>query len=385
MSRILNCGLSSAAGPFPVGTSPSVWALPDNGPQPRPVYNVRPLAEPGRMQVIFEDCVENGGVTITVNLSGYVEQAQHGSIPPAGGQNEGPAFLMVRGGVNPFDVPVEVLRAFRGNFCGLPFALPSFPGRPTIPYGQLFTPGWPCYYELDHDLGDRILTSYAAMGLTHFPLNAWGGSTQTVYRNYYPPWDDTRISTYTQKIWDAGLYPLHCVFPDDRPIVNPALDPGLVRLAFWWEDSTPITAPWQGHGNKFWVVSQAYPHALVYWHNPPGQDAPYVDPALWGGNDDGLNGRVWSYMINQSGVQGLLFQGEAWENPANSVANLQDFVDRLVHGKNGWPIAVGGVNDFEETARYTFGLGGSYAHAKELTHTIWNSIGSQLEGFGNGD
>lgn len=269
----------------------------------------------------------------------------------------------------------EALRAWKGNLVAkLSFSLPY------APHGLLFTPGYVTY---NGETRRRIREDYKAHGWTHFPLNLTNHST--IYRDFYPQWDDARINDYLTELLTDGLIPVGFVMGDQDRVVDCKASPDLVPIVVpKWEDAAPLRRPALDADNTFHLVRQQYPRSILYWHNPPYQGAPFVEYADWGlpQGDPGINAKVWRYMVNECGVQGLLFQGKAWEHDANdSMAVLQSFIDRLKHGVSGWPHA--DVVDYEETAYYLFNMGGSDEQALAWTRKIRNAQ-PELDGFGNG-
>lgn len=269
----------------------------------------------------------------------------------------------------------DVLRAFRGNLVArlsveLPYA----------PHGLLFTPAYVVY---DAPTRHQIREAYKAQGWTHFPLNLTNHSP--IYRDVYPWWDDSLINDYLTELLADGLIPVGFAMGDQDSVVRCKASPDLVPIVIpKWEDAEPLRRPALDADNTFHLVKQQYPRSLLYWHNPPYQGAPFVDYAEWGlpQGDPGINAKVWRYMVNECGVQGLLFQGKAWEHDANdSISVLNSFRERLKHGVSGWPIA--DLVDYEETAYYLFNMNGSSAQALAWTEKIRESVG-ELDGYGNG-
>lgn len=244
---------------------------------------------------------------------------------------------------------VEEIRHFTGNFAGIviPELTQGFPNK------VLFTPG----YVVEPDPVRLIIRMrYKDYG-RHFPLNLYNDTP--IYRGFYTQWDDTRINDFCRELLNDGLIPVGSAFADGSRVIKPVVDPTLVPAVFsGWENPTPITLPALDDNNLFWKMWRYFPNSRRYWHNPPGQDAPYVNPPDWGATWDpktgrwsSVNGPVWRYMVQQSGCHGLLFEGQGWINHGNdSVANLNDFVQRLILGNDGWPI--GDLIDFEEFAYY---------------------------------
>ena len=243
----------------------------------------------------------------------------------------------------------------------------------------------PSYVVYDDSTRERIRKAYRDLGFTHFPLNLTNHST--LYRDYYPNWDDTLINKYLEELLSAHLIPGGFCMGDEDTTVNCHADPSLVSWVVGrWEDAAPIKRPALDNDNYFWLVHQAFPNSRLYWHNPPYQGAPFVEYDEWNSpqDDPGINAKVWNYMIHDSFVQGFLFQGKAWENDANdSIEVLRSFVERLGHGVSGWPNPVD-IVDYEETAYYLFNEGGNQEQALEWTKKIRDYWGSELKGYGNG-
>jgi len=265
----------------------------------------------------------------------------------------------------------EKCRTFRGNFCGLSLKLPYAPN------GILFTPAYPVY---DNNTRRLIRKAYLSYGYTHFPISLCGPK---VYRNIYPDWNDALINNYLYELLRDGLVPVCFAFNDSFNF-NKNVDPKLVPIIVpGWENPKPIIKPVLDDTNQFYLCHKQYPKALIYWHNPPNQGTPYVDQSAWSSDPKAdVNAKVWNYMVHESNVQGLLFQGQAWINNAeSSISRLNDFVIRLSEGHNGWPKA--DLVDFEETAYYMFDMNGNYNQAIQWTTKIYKSFPS-LNGYCNG-
>lgn len=270
---------------------------------------------------------------------------------------------------------IDECRAFKGNLCGLPLNLAYAPN------GILFTPAYVIYDEATRK---NIRSAYKDNGWRHYPINLTNHSP--VYSTFYPDWDDSNINIYLEELLGDGLIPVGYVMGDHDTVVDCKADPSLVPIVVpKWEDTHPLKYPELDQYNTFYLVAQKYPSSLLYWHNPPYQGAPFVEYADWGlqEGDPTVNAKVWHYMVDICGVQGLLFQGKAWENNANnSLKSLTDFADRLGGGLNGWPIA--DLVDYEETAYYMFRLNGNYSQALNWTDYIRRNLTGRLNGFGNG-
>lgn len=269
---------------------------------------------------------------------------------------------------------IDKLREFSGNLCGLPLNLQYAPN------GILFTPAYVVY---DDATRDKIRKSYRDQGWTHFPLNLTNHSS--IYRNYYPSWDDALINKYLTELLSSELIPVGFVMGDQDKEVNTHADNDLVPIVVpKWEDSAPIKRPAMDNDNTFYLVKNVFPESLLYWHNPPYQGAPYVEYHDWGlsPGDSTVNAKVWHYMVDICDVQGLLFQGKAWENDAkDSISVLTDFKNRLKDGVSGWPLA--DLVDFEETAYYMFNENGNYNQALQMSQKVRRNVW-ELNGFCNG-
>lgn len=267
---------------------------------------------------------------------------------------------------------VDAIRNFKGNFGGIVI--------PELQYGfdnkVLFTPG---YVVESSSVRKIIRERYKAAGFTHFPINLY--NTTSIYHDYYPQWDDRKINDYLTELLSDGIIPVGSAFADNVKVVKPVVDPDLVPAVFTgWENPAPILYPALDADNLFYVAKQYFPKSLVYWHNPSYQGAPYVSNTDWGYSpSDDINHIVWQYMVYNSGCQGLLNQGNGWENSgSDSVARLIDFRDRLIYGENYWPKA--DLVDFEEVVYYNTTLQGSPLLTGE---SIRNRV-TGLTGYCNG-
>jgi hypothetical protein len=271
----------------------------------------------------------------------------------------------------------------KGNYCQYlpaPINLP-YPAGEDAPTNLFFSPGYVTY---DYETRKQIRQIYRyQQGYTHMPLNLTNHSS--IYRNYYPDWDDNNINTYLVELLSDGIIPIGFVMGDHDTVVDCKADPDLVPIAVAkWEDTKPLTKPELDSTNTFHLVKQKYPKSIIYWHNPPYQGAPFVEYSDWGlpMDDPGINAKVWNFMVHQCGVQGLLAQCKAWEhNAQDSINSLHDFGQRLVHGLNGWPICE--YHDFEETAYYLFNMRGVQKQADAWVQKI-RANSPDLKGYCNG-
>lgn len=268
----------------------------------------------------------------------------------------------------------DVIRHVKGNFGGIIV--------PELEYGfsnkVLFTPG----YVVESPAVRAVIRSrYKDEGYTHFPISTYNDNG--VYHDVYPNWDDSNINYYLEELLNDNIIPMCSLFADNSKVLKNNVSPDLVLSAFvGWENSAPILRPELDNDNLFFIAKQAYPNALIYWHNPAYQGAPYVDAKDWGRNTgDEVNDRVWNYMI-ASGCQGLLNQGIAWENNAiDSIGRLGDFHERLILGHDNWPIA--DVVDFEQTVYYLTTMQGDSNKALFWAQSVRNSCDG-LSGYCNG-
>ena len=266
----------------------------------------------------------------------------------------------------------DVIRQVKGNFGGIVV--------PELQFGflnkVLFTPG---YVVENQNVRQIIRSRYKDAGFKHFPISTYNDNG--VYHDYYPPWDDSLINQYLEELLSDDLIPLCSLFADNSKTLKKNASPDLVLSGFvGWENPTPILRPALDNDNLFWVAKQFYPEALIYWHNPAGQGAPYVNPIDWGKQPgDEVNGIVWNYMVSQSGCQGLLCQNVGWLNSGNdSVNRLNDFVVRLINGGDYWPKA--DLIDFEEVVYFNTTMQGNPI----LTGEPIRSRVPQLTGYCNG-
>lgn len=271
-------------------------------------------------------------------------------------------------------IPAEANK-FKGNFCCF---LPGL-ALAYSPRGIFFSPAYVVY---DNATRRRIREAYIELGYTHMPLNLT--NHDTIYREFYPQWNDSQINVFLSELLEDGIIPVGFVMGGNDTEVKCKADQALVPIVVpKWEDSSPIKGPSFDKHNTFYLVKEKYPNALLYWHNPPYQGAPYVEFHDWGlpQGDPAINARVWNFMVGQCGVKGLLFQGKAWESSAeDSINSLNDFSLRLGTGFHGWPKA--DLIDFEETAYYLFNLNGNQKQASAWTNKIRSQV--KLKGFCNG-
>ncbi len=255
----------------------------------------------------------------------------------------------------------DILRAFRGNFGGIivPELQFGFPNK------VLFTPG---YVVENAQVRQVIRSRYKDSGFAHFPINTYNDTS--IYHDVYPSWNDGLINTYLEELLNDDIIPVCSLFPDNVKTIKGNASPDLVPIGFTgWENPSPIINPAQDRDNLFYVAKQSYPKALIYWHNPSFQGAPFVNNAAWGhGPNDEFNSEIWDYMVYSSGCQGLLNQGAAWENLSGSIGRLNDFKVRLIDGQDFWPKA--DLIDFEETVYYLTTMQGDSAQALAWTKEI---------------
>jgi len=265
----------------------------------------------------------------------------------------------------------DKVRAFAGNICGYEFdALPfkADPGPESVER-VFWTPSLVCIDDFGL-LGD-LLDGYKDDGNTHIVLNLYNSSS--VYRDWYPWWDEKKINKYLDFLNRKELVVVGSCFPDGSYELNKIVDKDLVHAVFWWEDPNPIVRPALDEQNKFWVARQFFGEKVeIYWHNPPYQEAPYVEYADWGlkQGDGSINGKVWNYICNsECRVRGILRQNKCWvDGWQNSVEACQSYIDRI--GKGGMYGVDADTIDFEETAYYILDENGNVDQAKQWTQKI---------------
>ena len=268
--------------------------------------------------------------------------------------------------------PYNQLRGVKGNFGGIIIPELEF----GFPNKVFYTPGYVCESSRVRQI---IRSRYKDAGLVNLPLNTYGTK---VYGNYFPDWNYKLINTYLEELLNEELIPICSLYDENSKVLETNAHPDLVPLGFvGWENPSPLGKPEFNDDNLFWKAKQRYSRSLIYWHNPPYQGAPYVNPHDWG-YEPGVefNNVVWQFMV-KSGCQGLLFQSRAWEDLTRAIGDINDFADRLLLGKNGYPIC--DLIDFEETVYYLTVMNGNPLIAIELAEQVRDSV-KGLTGYCNG-
>lgn len=256
---------------------------------------------------------------LTITKEGYEAYSEHVDLV-AGEQTLRATLKSLH--KDPALVPESVLRAFKGNFCGI-----RIPGLPYGPNGVLFTPAYFIYNEADRK---RCRDAYKTRDLTHFPVSLFQGS---VYHDFYPEPDTSRVNEFLQELWDDDLIPVCFANSDDNQLAQ-GVDPKLVRIVVpMWEMNGPLHAePFEQETKNIndciLKTKAAFPDALLYVHFTSGHAA--------GGSPEA----DWWYWARDNGVTGLLYQDGQWDNPQGMWDRCVDFLLRFGGGYHGWPTGI---------------------------------------------
>jgi hypothetical protein len=250
----------------------------------------------------------------------------------------------------------DALIKFKGNFCGM-----VIPDLPLHRHNVCYTPAYLCY---DQEWRSRIRKEYKLRGYTHMPVHIHNG---LVYGNHYPELNlsDSDVRDALIELWNDGIIPVVTTMADEDIIVSPRFHAvaDLIRIAFVkWEMNEP-------DGNDTYrmahhiveSVEAVRPDCLLFVHFSPkhgagiGPDNLYFCPTdgeLFAGpgycgkhnvdidisnpNEANANGKWWHW-AKAVGVDGILMECDADENPQQSAEFIEDFTERFGLGINGWP------------------------------------------------
>lgn len=304
----------------------------------------------------------SGAVNLRFRSPGWDEFDCRMTIPPDNTQKEGDVPVnMVQSGVDPFKVPTELLRAFRGSI---------FTARSNVPFGPrpnqddniLAMDEILCYTE-EKQL--QMIRDYKKR-LTYRHCTFTPGPPSNGYHGQYGLQPDLRLTIpqhkkLLQDWWNAGLYPvLFCLNADDGyPLTiegTDALDrdfgPAYKELGKLIQIVVP--GGWEPGGynvsNDQWVyrfqwAKKVFPNARVFClHMYSDFDAPI-------GGDDGVAPRnmtkqdAWTNLA-KAGMTTFLDQVGGYTSSGNEVPSAQfisDFQDRIKYFINhfaNWGIDV---------------------------------------------
>jgi hypothetical protein len=270
---------------------------------PTPSPNRAPHPGPGA-DVAARD-VHSGGATTTAQRTGKVP-----------GPNSKPALFPDR----------DTLRAFRGDFCGVPLA---------VPYGPqlIYTPMYPAF---DGAKRAEIRATYKGRGYTHFPINIDGGYVnrgREVYPRFHYSDQPTEYRRFLEELWQDGLIPVVFLMDDKGPHTAAYLSSfltinrDLIKVASigWelddWMDSTEAATAARD------LRRMLGPDVLLYAHMSPGRTAMC--------NSESCEAPWWASM--RGVLDGILFQVQPTASTASLQSSLSDWVIRFRDGFKGWP------------------------------------------------
>lgn len=290
-----------------------------------PVTLVYDPSNPARCQIVFAlDETATGGGTCTIWATGAKVFTGKMAVPDTTTENgreytppnDGDPLELVKAGVNPFDIPLEELRAFKGSI---------WTARAAVGYGP--RPGQESnilamdeYESYGADDRAKMIQGYVqARGYKHCPF---GPPIDPGYHGQYPAVDfradPEAYAANMQELWNAGAYPVLFLSPDNwsladcenilTPIYSQPYFQRVVRLAvpYGWEPGgyNISNADWVA---RFEWARRVFPNAILGIHMIPDFDAPI-------GGDDGA-------------PNGTMTKQEAWTNIYN--AGMRFFLDQV--------------------------------------------------------
>lgn len=230
-------------------------------------------------------------------------------------------------GLNPIVPDRNTLRAFRGDFCGVPYPQDRF-GKHIV-----YTPMYPAYAAAER-ADQRAL--YKAKGYTHWPISVAGGYVENG-REVYPRFDFTRrpaeFRVFLQELWSDGLVPVVFLMedhgPHDAAFLKPFIDANrdlLRATSIGWELND-----WMSDDEATQAAKDLRrllgPDAILYAHMTPGHAALC--------HTDSCESAWWRSMVGT--LTGILYQHDPKASIADFQDRLHDFTSRMVDGLNGWP------------------------------------------------
>jgi len=246
--------------------------------------------------------------------------------------------------------PVPLDQPFHGAFC-IPDALPG------IPFGdgrRIWTPAFACYRGLG-DWQDRMIAVLQARRYTWLEYQLSGRP----YGSDYPeiPLDVAAIVADLTKIRQAGLGTI-IAFRDDvgtdcaylQPVADATQD--LVDCVMGIYESNGVFAEPDGSYSAatYAKVEDVLRQQRALW--PRAINAFHSTSQMNGQRGFGERD-FWARLMPIVDVYFL--QQTAWTSTLADTANrAQDFTERLMGGKSGWPVLRQGVVLFEETTSRTY-------------------------------
>jgi hypothetical protein len=254
---------------------------------------------------------------VTAIKDGYTAVEQHWTIP---------WHTRTVIGLNTTSPNRDVLRAWRGDFCGVPF--PSPLGPPLI-----YTPMYPVF---DQPTRAAMRKSYKQAGYTHWPISVAGGYAVNG-KDVYPRFDYSQkpeaFRVFVDELWNDSLIPVVFLMDDKGPHTAGYLkhfidvNADLIRAAsigwelnHWMTDEEATQAATDLRG-LLWA------NTLLYLHMTPERAALC--------HTDSCESSWWRSM--RGVLTGILYQHGPDASIASFQDRLSDFTTRLIDGKNGWP------------------------------------------------
>lgn len=339
-----------------------------------PVTLIYDPHNPARCQIVFAlDETATGGGTITIWATGAKVFSGAMNVPDTTTQNgreytppqDGVPLELVKAGVNPFDIPLEELRAFKGSIWTARAAI-DFGPRPGESSNILAMDEYISYNAADKA---TMIEGYVQeRQYRHCPV---GPPVDPGYHGQYPPIDfradPEGYAAMMQDLWNQGAYPVLFMSPDNwsladcenilTPIFSQPYFQRVVRLAvpYGWEPGgyNISNADWVA---RFKWAQRVFPNAILGIHMIADFDAPI------GGDDGAPNGTMtkqeaWTNVYN-AGMRFFLDQVAGYIDGGSEVPTpffLEEFTKRVEYFKQhfrDW-----GLSDL----LYIYGEGAAYA------------------------
>lgn len=252
---------------------------------------------PARCQVKFCGCeTATGGGTLVTRARGSSDSLTRQNVPneTANGE-EGASIELNAQGIDPFKIPAEDVRRFRGALWTARLSLPYGP-RPGQADNIIATD-----YVESFSLTDRERMAVAYLDQRRYKHWACGPFLDAGYHGQYPAIDyrpdpDAYPRDVLQPLWNRGAYPVYFALPEtDETITNGKIDwqkvnswlTPIYRRASWQKTVRSVVLAWEpndGAGgliasNAEWIAAlswlrDVFPNAFRYIHMSSDWDAP---------------------------------------------------------------------------------------------------------------
>jgi hypothetical protein len=307
----------------------------------------------GRMRIAHESSAPNGGYNLVVNAAGG--RVFQGRYTLADGENEAPecAIVLTEGGVDPFEVPLEDLRNFRGSIWTARAPQPFGP-RPGSPDNILAMD----YYE-EYDQATRDLCIAEYVGRRRYRQCCVGPFVDGGYHGLYPEVDirvdPLKYARALEELWNRGAYPVTFLGVDNWTLddMRRELEPIFRRPEFQRVVRLAVPHGWEPGGynvsNEEWCewfawAQDVFPRARLGLHMISDFDAPI------GGNDGAPIGtmtkqQAWTNVYN-AGCRFFLRQVGGYVSSGNPVptsefiANFQADLAWFVRNFGAWGLDI---------------------------------------------